>query len=604
MKKIPLLFISIIIVFIAHARDRKADPDSIPVLSTSGERIRYVNRLLENGRLNDKEEFRRFLKQAEDFAETSGDELLKKELEFVRKTARTYAEQNAEKRLEVFREIIRDYPPEHSPLYHAVCLHYIGQNEFVLERYGEAFGNLLKAQEIFERIGLENVPNIGKYLHDLALDYYFFKNYDEVIRFMKQSVALPRFNANLDMQRYNTLGMAYLKQSRLDSARIYLDTALRKALRYKDSVWVGITSGNLGQVFFRKEDYDRAYTYYNDYYRLNRHTYDYPEIPIEACLRLAALYMALDSMPQARDFIRRSREYLPNPELFRFGDQQRFEISKKEYYRTLYTYYTRLPDYRKALAYHDSLTTAEKLETDTYNSALIKLTENQLQLREHESRIALQQRESTRLRLRYGILIFAVFLFAVIGFTLYYMVRLRRRKEKEVMLERQRVTDLKKEKTEAELRKAREDIDRFVRQMNEKNTWINRITEELEQLKLLHAEEQRTLDATMCKLKKARILTDEDWMDFRNSFDTVFPEFKERIKSGYPALTDAELRYLMLLRLELEHKEMALVLGVSAATIRVTWNRVRKKLGGSPGDTPETIMQRLERNGKSGSLAG
>jgi len=43
----------------------------------------------------------------------------------------------------------------------------------------------------FERMGYENVPYAGKFLHDLALDHYFFRNYDEVIGLMETSAMLP-----------------------------------------------------------------------------------------------------------------------------------------------------------------------------------------------------------------------------------------------------------------------------------------------------------------------------------------------------------------------------------------------------------------------------
>ena len=79
------------------------------------------------------------------------------------------------------------------------------------------------------------------------------------------------------------------------------------------------------------------------------------------------------------------------------------------------------------------------------------------------------------------------------------------------------------------------------------------------------------------ELLQSTILTEQDWVHFRALFEKVYPYFMEEQKTLYADLTQAELRYLVLEKLQLSTQEMARMLGVSDGTIRQTRFRLRKK---------------------------
>lgn len=79
------------------------------------------------------------------------------------------------------------------------------------------------------------------------------------------------------------------------------------------------------------------------------------------------------------------------------------------------------------------------------------------------------------------------------------------------------------------------------------------------------------------ELLQSTILTEQDWVQFRALFEKVYPNFMEEQKTLYPDITQAELRYLVLEKLQLSTQEMARMLGVSDGTIRQTRFRLRKK---------------------------
>jgi len=97
------------------------------------------------------------------------------------------------------------------------------------------------------------------------------------------------------------------------------------------------------------------------------------------------------------------------------------------------------------------------------------------------------------------------------------------------------------------------------------------------QLKMEQLTGQGERNERLEKLSRSTILTNEHWAQFRGLFEKVYPDFIATQKALYPHLTQAELRYLVLEKLDLGTHEMANMLGVSDGTIRQTRMRLRRK---------------------------
>jgi DNA-directed RNA polymerase specialized sigma24 family protein len=80
------------------------------------------------------------------------------------------------------------------------------------------------------------------------------------------------------------------------------------------------------------------------------------------------------------------------------------------------------------------------------------------------------------------------------------------------------------------------------------------------------------------QLTQLNILTEEDWKHFRKLFDVVYPGFLVRLKEKLGDLTPAEIRILVLAKLQIPQKEMGDMLGISYNSIRTSRYRLRKKL--------------------------
>ncbi len=130
----------------------------------------------------------------------------------------------------------------------------------------------------------------------------------------------------------------------------------------------------------------------------------------------------------------------------------------------------------------------------------------------------------------------------------------------------------KRKQAMAELEAAKGELNSFTQSLREKSELAENLRLELEKLSR-SGERSEYLE----KLSRSTILTEEDWSQFRSIFEKVHPNFIEEKKTQHPDLTQAELRYLVLEKLQLTTHEMANMLGVSDGTIRQTKMRMKRK---------------------------
>ncbi len=79
-------------------------------------------------------------------------------------------------------------------------------------------------------------------------------------------------------------------------------------------------------------------------------------------------------------------------------------------------------------------------------------------------------------------------------------------------------------------------------------------------------------------LYKQHILTEADWTAFKIYFEKVHPGYLSRLRTTYPDLSEAETRLFLFIKLNLNRKETAAILGIAVDSIKKTRSRLRKRL--------------------------
>ncbi|WP_199118921.1 hypothetical protein [Pedobacter sp. ASV28] len=140
------------------------------------------------------------------------------------------------------------------------------------------------------------------------------------------------------------------------------------------------------------------------------------------------------------------------------------------------------------------------------------------------------------------------------------------------LLLKQEVADMALQKAGVELAANRRLLERHTASLVEKNHLIDGLQQQLLQT-------GKADDKTLSKLANSRILTRQDWEEYKRLFDKVHPGFFIKLRSHFPDITDADERILAFSRLNISVKEAAALLGISYESMKNSRYRLRKKIG-------------------------
>ena len=154
-----------------------------------------------------------------------------------------------------------------------------------------------------------------------------------------------------------------------------------------------------------------------------------------------------------------------------------------------------------------------------------------------------------------------------------------------LLLDRQRRRRIILE-TEKELLEARQLIQQ--QELRIANTSLSRKTAEVVSLQnmldlknqLISSLEQKinTAETDHLITSHLRLLTDRDWLEFRDKFEQQFPGFITRLKATFPGITNIEVRLFIFIKLGLENTEIANISGISPESVYRNRSRLRQKL--------------------------
>lgn len=566
--------------------------DSIFKVTNSIERTRIFAGIREEFQLTG-EDLLHFDNQVKSRANQLGDTYFLKQISYWAGTFMKIGHLDISTQIARYEKLVLVFKKQNEPLFVGYCHHFLAQQYFRVKNYEKSFENYYLAYAVFEKIGFENTPVIGKFIHDFALSHYFFKNYSEVVRLMKLMKNYPPYNPNHHIQMYNNIGMAYVNLHEKDSALFYLNTTIGLAKKYHQPMWVSIANENIGNIYFKEKKYNDALQFYNDSYQILPKE-ESEAIQISCAQSLAKVYIELNQLSESKYYLSDMRVRLCRLQTdLHFGDDQHAQTLLKNYYEIKTNFHHHLKQYEEAFLYNDSLVRMKKWLDSVYHQTTATIPSYRINLNEKQQEIekVVQQKKKSQL---YFWLTFGM-ISVISGLVFYQLYRsfLHQKSLRLKLLDEKKESLRSEREIQQELNQANDEINLFVSKINEQTTIISKLEDELLKMQESQVDEQQLIQKHIEDLKRSKILTEDDWIDFQLTFDSAFPEFKGAIKKSEHNITAAEMRYLMLVKLQLTHKEMARTLGVSDAAIRVTWNRLRKKMGGSLDDNPEDILNKL-----------
>lgn len=364
--------------------------------------------------------------------------------------------------------------------------------------------------------------------------------------------SLPYTQPQQLISAYNTIGLNYQRLGKHDSAQYWYNRAMAAAVQQGHIVWKGIVSGNMGASLFEQgRDAEALPLLWQDYKSC---LLPEPKNAGNTLHRIALIYLRRQQPDSARLLAQQALQ------LVQLGRGYNAGFVRNAYWAMTEVYKKKGPTdsaFFYSDAYHrlnDSL-----VQAVAANRADVAQTRLDFEKNNHRIQVLLKERKAEKTWR--NLLLAALGLLLVAGWLFFRWQRQRHVTQQQALLHQQQMA-------EAAADNARQQLADFARNSIEKNDLIEKLQA---QLQLQHQQLNE-------ELLHQSILTENDWLRFKDMFDKAHPGFMQRLKSMAPDITTAELRLAALAKLNLGNKHIASMLGIGADAVRKTKSRLRQRL--------------------------
>lgn len=240
----------------------------------------------------------------------------------------------------------------------------------------------------------------------------------------------------------------------------------------------------------------------------------------------------------------------------------------------------------------------DSLETNN-NLAEIRLMENKIAIEKHK--LEMQQAEE-RARFRFLLTTITSGFIVCIALLISYIFWAKRReintqKQLEEIKNRELALQLKEEKYQKE--QAEDKLASKNRELTfnslmiiAKNQMMKTIMDELEKKKNAGEIPSNTVTQIERDIKQ-HLNKDNEWEFFRKQFVTVHPQFFTRLKANCASITEGELKLCAYIRMGMETKQIAQILGVQPESIKKNRYRLRQHLNLADDSSLEDYIRNI-----------
>jgi|GEM_PF-460149 len=260
--------------------------------------------------------------------------------------------------------------------------------------------------------------------------------------------------------------------------------------------------------------------------------------------------------------------------------------------------------YDKYISLRDSLFNLDKSKQIAYLEF-----EKELEKKDHKLFLFEQQKDKDRnIRLSLTLLIIILL---ICGSAIYFTYKQRAEKSKQLTIKTQELLEvayalsqkklenskLKQQELKQQLNFKNKELSAYTLNFIKKNELVKELNKMIQEIKKSPSIDKGKLITKLHKIIRKNLTIDRDWEDFNRFFEDAYQGFYEQLKSKHIALSTNDLKICSLIRLNLNAKEMAGILGISPDSVRTARYRLRKKLQLSPQQEMYTYLLHLEQGG-------
>ncbi len=453
-----------------------------------------------------------------------------------------------------------------------VAEHYVqfGKNNHQLLSNEQLYAYILLEYERMEDIGFDNFRqfDIARLLYHSGRFMFQLEDYEKALKILLNAEKYTEPTDNgLQVWIFvkNHIQSIYQRQKQYDLSIPYAKKIIEvtsKCPSEKPSeqlfckTWLGIASVDIASMLIGQGKFEDGELYANEGYALLKSPLDAEPYWLRAeydmLQVLISTKLELKKLDEAGPLLKRAAEIASI--LDQKEDPEYFKHVK--FYQNYARYYELRGDYAEAVRYGNFAKPLQDSLDRRNDARTLEKIQQRLAAEKYSEQLKLVESEKQLQKMLRNAAFVIMLLVGALAYGNYHRLQYKR---KQAM---------------AELEAAKGELNSFTQSLREKSELAENLRLELEKLSR-SGERSEYLE----KLSRSTILTDDDWSQFRSIFEKVHPNFIETQKTLYPDLTQAELRYLVLEKLQLTTHEMANMLGVSDGTIRQTKMRMKRKVG-------------------------
>lgn len=456
----------------------------------------------------------------------------------------------------------------------------VGTSYKSMSQYDRSLEYYFDALALCEEMKLER--GVSATLGNIGLSYFEMNEHDKALEFYQRALEI---NQRLENKaslavNYNNIGLLHGDEGRYEQAHEFHSKALelRRELGY--TIEIANSLNNIGRLHMQQEHYELAVDYLMEALEINNSRDQ--ELSSIIHENLAKLYISSEEYDSA---ITHAKQTLSLSE--DFGTQLGVKIG----HELMADVYQKMGDFEKALVSQQNLMAVKDNILNAEKARQINELQTKYETAQKEKEIALLEQEKQRQAILRNVFLAGLILVGTIGFLVYNRQKLKIRKNRTELENRQ----LKEKQLIRDLEFKNRELTNHSLHLVQKNETMKQLRENISEIK----QNSNGLGKELQKLENMvnySFNLDEDWEQFQHYFEEVHSGFFDVLKNEYPDLTPNELRLAALAKLNLTIKETATIMGITPNSVKTARYRLRKKLGMETEENLTSFMMELEKS--------
>ncbi|HMI02473.1 MAG TPA: tetratricopeptide repeat protein [Pedobacter sp.] len=465
----------------------------------------------------------------------------------------------------------------------ATCYEKIGELFYDQAAYSQALINYYKADVIYRKE--DRLELLAGNLNKIGKTYYYNRQYQVALKTFRQALDCYRTlnNATGIAESYGYVGQTYEKTGDHRQAFKYQKLALDEFRKTDHRSGIAKIYENLGSVYEDRLKLDSALKYFTLALNLNMEAGN-KMAQIEIINNIGDVYRKTNRYKEALVYTQEAAEMAKNR-------NEQYQLASA--YRDLSKTFDLMGRYDSAYHYSEAGRNIFMEIFSQDNKKQLALLQTLFETEQKDN--AILQFEKDRKNntiLAIGAVTIAI-LVVLLGASIISRQRLKIRNERKLNEQNNALYTVQKKAMEGDLELKSKELTSHTLHLIHKNQLLEELKSRLSEMIKDDKRDQRKELKQVINLITFNNNQEKNWDDFRIVFERVHENFFESLKKHSKALTASELRLVALLKMNLSSSDIAMMLGISQDSLRISRYRLRKKLNLEEGENLSAFLQKL-----------